>query len=324
MKDNCGVKISNLPENILKIIYYYSPWFYSEKDHKRGLIASVEKKLKNKIKYDEIKLSSLLKASNLRNIDEDNWLYIIDDLKWKEWEKHSNHLVSNFFIPLFYGNNPILFISPHINKFNKSSVINPEDVHSHWKIPTSVLAIEQMNFLINAKGINTNPDFSYYYDWIDENVKKWYREDSTRGKSIKIENDIIKILHPFHKEWYYVSNFKLKKENSKMGEKEFSYTDFYNEKNANDGNKNTTQPVNIDVKAALDEYQYKAVLAANAPVQVLAPAGSGKTRTLIYRIINLIQKGTRADRILALAFNRKAMLEMRARLEEMGIKGVKI
>jgi DNA helicase-2/ATP-dependent DNA helicase PcrA len=60
------------------------------------------------------------------------------------------------------------------------------------------------------------------------------------------------------------------------------------------------------------------------PIRVLAPAGSGKTKTLINRILNLLNQGIPAEKILALAFNKKARDEMQDRLERKGIHGIEI
>jgi superfamily I DNA/RNA helicase len=57
---------------------------------------------------------------------------------------------------------------------------------------------------------------------------------------------------------------------------------------------------------------------------VLAPAGSGKTKTLVNRILNLLNQGIAPERILALAFNKKARDEMQDRLERRGVQGVEV
>ena len=70
---------------------------------------------------------------------------------------------------------------------------------------------------------------------------------------------------------------------------------------------------------ALDPGQRAAVDHLFGPIRVLAPAGSGKTRTLINRIIRLLNQGADPTRILALAFNKKAADEMINRLQARGI-----
>lgn len=68
----------------------------------------------------------------------------------------------------------------------------------------------------------------------------------------------------------------------------------------------------------LDENQRLAATHGYGPMRVMAPAGSGKTRTLVSRVAFLIGRGVPPERILALAFNRKAQQEMQARLATMG------
>ena len=62
---------------------------------------------------------------------------------------------------------------------------------------------------------------------------------------------------------------------------------------------------------------------AAGPLRVLAPAGSGKTRTLTARIAHLTACGIPAERILALAFNSRAAQEMQTRLANLDISGVR-
>jgi DNA helicase-2/ATP-dependent DNA helicase PcrA len=74
----------------------------------------------------------------------------------------------------------------------------------------------------------------------------------------------------------------------------------------------------------LNSEQQRAVEAVRGPVCILAGAGSGKTTTITHRVANQVEsRAFRADEILAVTFTDKAAGEMRGRVEELGVSGVR-
>lgn len=68
-----------------------------------------------------------------------------------------------------------------------------------------------------------------------------------------------------------------------------------------------------DILNELNERQREAADYTEGPLLIVAGAGAGKTKTLTYRIINLIRNGVSPDEILAVTFTNKAAKEMRDR-----------
>src|ERR1700752_5545596 len=73
----------------------------------------------------------------------------------------------------------------------------------------------------------------------------------------------------------------------------------------------------VDYAGELNAQQYAAVTAPPGPSLFIAGAGSGKTRTLTYRVGFLLEQGIPADRILLLTFTNKAAKEMMRRVSEL-------
>ncbi|MGH2402271.1 MAG: UvrD-helicase domain-containing protein, partial [Candidatus Limnocylindria bacterium] len=66
---------------------------------------------------------------------------------------------------------------------------------------------------------------------------------------------------------------------------------------------------------ALDPEQRAAATLPDGPAQIIAPAGSGKTTTMVARLAVLLSRGVAAERICVVTFNRDAALDLGARIE---------
>ncbi len=83
--------------------------------------------------------------------------------------------------------------------------------------------------------------------------------------------------------------------------------------------------LSIDYAAALNAQQLAAVTAGEGPSLVIAGAGSGKTRTLVYRVAYLIDSGIDPSHILLLTFTRKSSQEMLERAGELiGVRSERV
>jgi DNA helicase II / ATP-dependent DNA helicase PcrA len=66
----------------------------------------------------------------------------------------------------------------------------------------------------------------------------------------------------------------------------------------------------LDYRTELNESQYQAATMVEGPLLIIAGAGTGKTRTLVYRVAHLIDIGVDPRSILLLTFTRRAAEEM--------------
>ncbi len=73
----------------------------------------------------------------------------------------------------------------------------------------------------------------------------------------------------------------------------------------------------IQYEAQLNASQFEAVTTSEGPVLVIAGAGSGKTRTLTYRVARLVEEGVAPSSILLLTFTRKAAQQMLQRAADL-------
>jgi DNA helicase II / ATP-dependent DNA helicase PcrA len=69
----------------------------------------------------------------------------------------------------------------------------------------------------------------------------------------------------------------------------------------------------IDYEKELNESQHRAVMTSDGPLLIVAGAGTGKTRTLVYRVARLVESNVKPESVLLLSFTRRAATSMLAR-----------
>jgi DNA helicase-2/ATP-dependent DNA helicase PcrA len=74
-------------------------------------------------------------------------------------------------------------------------------------------------------------------------------------------------------------------------------------------------PADDGLLESLDPEQRAAALLPDGPALIIAPAGSGKTTTLVARLGVLLARGVPADRIAVVTFNRDAAAELTSRIQ---------
>src|SRR5690348_15360035 len=77
------------------------------------------------------------------------------------------------------------------------------------------------------------------------------------------------------------------------------------------------EPTHADVCSFRSPEQAAAALYGDGPLLIVAGAGTGKTRTLVYRVAHLLAGGAAPERILLLTFTRRAAHEMISRAERL-------
>lgn len=83
-------------------------------------------------------------------------------------------------------------------------------------------------------------------------------------------------------------------------------------------------PGNDDHLRRLDPHQRAAAAAPPGVLQIIAPAGSGKTTVLVARVAHLLSSGADPRSVLCVTFNKDARAEMRRRLRDADLHGIHV
>jgi len=307
-------------------------------------VRKLEKSTKRPFK---ITISDIIDSGSLPsiNIDEFDSCIIFQNRNIDEFSKIIDEFINSLVFPFHYHHKPIFLLSA-IDKTEYSNTIQSSLLHINYNKIVNLLLIEQLDSIVcNDNYLFTSPDLlnqeidSHLFTPIEQIMSDALIDNNItfkpqvrigrflvdfvaeiRNTKIIIECDGRDFHNPFHDaerdkelklQGYHILHF--------TGSEIYNNIESCIEKIQNAALGNTDQNYVIDEN--LDTSQKKALNHLTGPIRVLAPAGSGKTKTLINRIVNLINNGIDPNKILALAFNKKAAEEMKRRLK---IKGVPI
>lgn len=294
----------------------------------------------------------LIKVSNMitdAEMEKGTPIIIYQDLDFGNLLEKADELVNKLIYPAWHKKCTIFFISKIDKSYYNVSEIQSSLIHTDYKRVLSLLSLEQMNNLLDMVNVViTSPELINDFD---DDVQYTPIEKIFKDKLVEngISFDSQVKLGRFYVDFLLkVSNFKVivecdgreyhnphrdherDKEIKKEGYKIFRFS---GSMLFNDCDRCLNEIIrysnsDLNSKYVLEELNDEQIIAINhipAPMRVLAPAGSGKTKTLVNRIVNLVNNGVQESEILALAFNKKARDEMNKRLsEKYGLSSVAI
>jgi DNA helicase-2/ATP-dependent DNA helicase PcrA len=267
-------------------------------------------------------------------------IIIYDNLDFELSLNNVNSLVKDIIYPAWFKNCSIFFLSKLDKSAYNVNKIQPSLIHTNYSRVTDLLALEQMNNLLELVNVTiTSPNMITDYDdnVLYTPIEKIFKDKLIeRNISFKPQVRVGRFYVDFMVE---VNNSKVivecdgkgyhdpdrdkerDKELSREGYRifRFSGSRLYKDCDGclNEILKNTDCVSNKTYPLEeLNDEQIVAVKHIRGPMRVLAPAGSGKTKTLVNRIINLVNNGVPENEILALAFNKAAKTQMSERLNE--------
>lgn len=295
--------------------------------------------------YESFRASELLNKNKRIELDYDDLQYLVfyQDLDLNELKKLIDKIVNEYLFPTYFYNIPIALFSK-IEKTKYTNIqIDSGLIHQKLNEVESLLLIEQLHNLLEPNSIELSIDKSFKKNEVLTPIEKIIKVELEKKKlsykpQVKLGIHYVDFLVEHNNKKLIVEcdgrdfhNPHKDKERDKILEKfgisilRLSGSEIYHnpekciEKIINNltiSAKRTDKRIDKD----LDDSQKKPLTHIAGPCRVLAPAGSGKTKTLVNRISNLINQGIDESKILALAFNKKAADEMTKRLDERDIK----
>ncbi len=319
-----GISIYNANEDVLNLI-------------SKKLIKANKSPLR--IKVSDIINSGSLPPIKLKDFDS-CIIFQNNDIDELSRARTFDKLINNWIFSFYYHKKPLFFIST-INKSDYSVTIQSSLLHTDYNKIINLLLIEQLDFILqNTTFLYSSPDLmnqkidNYLFTPIEKIMyNALIKKNISFTPQVKIGRYIVDfvvninnnkiILECDGRDFHNPFHDKKRDKELKLlglniihctGSEIYENVDSCIEKIINLARIETKQTATID--SDLDQSQKKAINNITGPIRLLAPAGSGKTKTLINRIVNLINNGIDPNKILALAFNKKAKDEMERRLNE--------
>jgi len=271
------------------------------------------------------------------------FVILIQDLSWEEFAGDAARIADRIVFPLWFKRIPVCFFSPLGRDVYKTGTIQGDNLHKDFSLVIKALLAEQVFNLLDRSNIQfPSPEYldlprqATLFTPVEDKLRMAleahnlsYQPRARVGRHtadflVEVQNSkvIVEVEgHPSRgkdKEWQWdgipVCRFSASEIESDVEKCITAIREAIHYK---------SRPAYV-LDDELDTSQQEAVQAVNGPIRVLAPAGSGKTKTLVNRILHLLNQGVAAERILALAFNKKARDEMQDRLDRRSVDGVEI
>lgn len=246
-------------------------------------------------------------------------------------------IVNKIVYPLWFYGKSLIFISTLDKSVYQVDKIESFLIHNNYPLVIKKLLLEQLNNLLET--VTTTISSPDLFENMDELVRYTPIEEIFSEQLIKMGIKFepqVKLGRYYVDFLLYLKNQRvivecdgkefhdagkdaerdneLKKEGYKIFR--FSGSRIFNdcEKCVEEILLQTSKKTDKYILEDLNPEQLLAVKHTDGPMRVLAPAGSGKTKTLVNRIVQLRNQGVSSSEIIALAFNKKAADEMTNRL----------
>jgi DNA helicase-2/ATP-dependent DNA helicase PcrA len=278
-----------------------------------------------------------------------DFIAIIQDLSFQEFLDRASFIADKLIFPLWFRRVSVCFFSLLPRSAYNNLALGGNDLHSNYTKVVNSLLCEQVFVLLERVNYQfSGPDFlglSEHKTIFTPIEEKLLNALNTNRMSyqpqVRIGRHTVDFLVAHgNKKVIVECDGKAYHDPAKDRERDkvlasegypichFSGAEIYADvdacveviKKMSDYSSSPSYPIDED----LDSSQMEAVRSVAGPIRVLAPAGSGKTKTLINRILNLLNQGIPAEKILALAFNKKASDEMQERLERKGVHDIEV